>query len=509
MNIGKIFLVGSGPGDPELISIKGLKCLKKADVVLHDRLIDISLLENVKKSSEIINVGKSPGDNPLIQERINELMREKALEGKYVVRLKGGDPFIFGRGSEEALYLKEHGLKFEIVPGISSISSVAAYAGIPLTHRGTASSFTVLTGTEILNSPKKIIGFKGTLPYGDTIIVLMGLKNIENIINVFITEGLSENTPVALIASGTMPKQNIIIGKLDNIIDKLNTTNISTPVVAIFGEVVKLRQEIKWFDNKPLFGKNILITRSKIQSSDIVKLFRAEGANPIEFPTIEIKPINEYKMLDKYLLNSKDFDWILFTSQNAVYPFFDRMLDLGIDLRYLSSVKIGAIGNITSDALKCYGIISDVVGKNINSGDFIDEFKDINFAGLKILLPKGNLSKNDLYNILIGKDAHPTSLEIYNTVEPEYNKSDLYRILNNGIDICTFTSPSTVKNLIKFIDGDLKLLSKCTIACIGSVTADAAKEIGLRVEIISKDYTIEGLLDAIENYYIKEVSDGK
>ncbi len=505
MNIGKVFLVGSGPGDPELISVKGLNCIKNADVILHDRLIDTSLLENVKESSEIINVGKSPGDSLLIQDRINELMREKALLGKYVVRLKGGDPFIFGRGSEEAQFLKKHGLKFEIVPGISSIYSVAAYAGIPLTHRGTSSSFTVLTGTEVLNSPEKLIGFRNILPYGDTLIVLMGLKNIENIVDVFINKGLDKNTPVALIGSGTTSRQNIIVGDLYNIIDKLNSVNISTPVVAIFGEVVKLRKEIKWFDNKPLFGKNILITRSKNQSSAIEKLLRSEGANPIIFPTIEIKPINKYKNLDKYLLNSKSFDWILFTSQNAVNPFFDRMFELGIDLRYLSSVKIGAIGSITSDTLKYYGIVPDVVGVNNNSSDFIDEFEDINFRGLKILLPTGNKSKNYLYNSLIDKGANPTNLEIYKTVEPGYSKSDLYKIFDNGIDICTFTSPSTVENLVKFIDGDLNLLSKSTIACIGSVTASAAEGIGLRVEIISKEYTIEGLLGAIENYYIQDL----
>ena len=258
-------------------------------------------------------------------------------------------------------------MKFEIVPGISSIYSVAAYAGIPLTHRGTSSSFTVLTGTEVLNSPEKLIGFRNILPYGDTLIVLMGLKNIENIVDVFINKGLDKNTPVALIGSGTTSRQNIIVGDLYNIIEKLNSVNISTPVVAIFGEVVKLRKEIKWFDNKPLFGKNILITRSKNQSSAIEKLLRSEGANPIIFPTIEIKPINKYKNLDKYLLNSKSFDWILFTSQNAVNPFFDRMFELGIDLRYLSSVKIGAIGSITSDTLKYYGIVQDVVGNLLKS----------------------------------------------------------------------------------------------------------------------------------------------
>ena len=233
MNIGKVFLVGSGPGDPELISVKGLNCIKNADVILHDRLIDTSLLENVKEYSEIINVGKSPGDSLLIQDRINELMREKALLGKYVVRLKGGDPFIFGRGSEEAQFLKKHGLKFEIVPGISSIYSVAAYAGIPLTHRGTSSSFTVLTGTEVLNSPEKLIGFRNILPYGDTLIVLMGLKNIENIVDVFINKGLDKNTPVALIGSGTTSRQNIIVGDLYNIIEKLNSVNISLSLIHI------------------------------------------------------------------------------------------------------------------------------------------------------------------------------------------------------------------------------------------------------------------------------------
>ena len=504
MNIGKIFLVGAGPGDPELISVKGLKCLNIADVVLHDRLIDLSILKNAKSSAEIINVGKTPGDNPQIQNDINQLMVKKAFEGKNVVRLKGGDPFIFGRGSEEALYLNSFGIEFEIIPGISSINGVSAYAGIPLTHRGISSSFTVLTGTEILNEEEKLIGFNETLKFGDTIIVLMGLKNINNIIDVFINRGLSKDTPIALVGFGTMPNQNTIVGSLKNIISKLQCSKLSSPVVVIIGEVVKLRKQIKWYDNKPLFGKNVLITRAHIQSSSLARLFSSKGANPIEFPTIEIKPIKNNKILEENLNNSKNFDWILFTSQNAVKIFFDRMFDLGKDIRHIYPAQIGAIGNITSEYLKSYGVVPDIIGENNNSSDFIDEFKGVDFEDLKILLPKGKKSKSDLYDALISRGAFPTNLEIYDTVLPNSNKLDLYEIINNGLDVCTFTSPSTVENLIKFLQGDLNLLSKSKIACIGSVTAKTAQEIGLKVEIISEDYTIEGLVEAVENYYIRE-----
>ncbi|MEE8419194.1 MAG: uroporphyrinogen-III C-methyltransferase, partial [Dehalococcoidales bacterium] len=361
MKTGKVYLVGAGPGDPDLISVKGVNCLKRADTVIYDRLLDERLLEMAPPGAERIYVGKAAGEHTLPQDKINRLLVDKGKEGKTVVRLKGGDPFVLGRGGEEGEALKQNGIPFEIVPGITSAVAVPAYAGIPVTHRGMSSSFAVITGHEEPGKETSSINWENLATGVDTLVFLMGLKNLPEIAARLTEFGRPADTPVAVIKDGTRPGQVTVTGRLDNITDIVREARLTSPAIIVVGEVVGLREKLGWFDNRPLSGKRVLVTRARRQASALSKLLAEKGARPVELPAIDILPLQNTSELDGAILDLSNYDWIIFTSVNGVSAFWERLRELKLDSRALSGLKTGAIGPATAEALEAVGIIADFI----------------------------------------------------------------------------------------------------------------------------------------------------
>ena len=352
MNTGKVYLIGAGPGDPGLITVKGLRCLETADVVVYDYLANEQLLSRIREGAEKVYVGKKGGDHTLPQERINELIIARAKEGKSVARLKGGDPFIFGRGGEEAEELAEAGIPFEVVPGVTSAIAVPAYAGIPLTHRDYTSTVAFITGHEDPAKEESQIAWDKISTGIGTLVFLMGAGNLPRIARELIKNGRSPETPVALIRWGTLPEQETVLGRLSDIGEIARSRQIKPPVIILVGEVVALREKLNWFETLPLFGKKILVTRAREQASDLSERLRVLGAAPVEFPTIGILPPESWADVDHCLQRMVLYDWIIFTSANGVKFLLERLSALGRDVRDLRGPRVCAIGPKTAEALE-------------------------------------------------------------------------------------------------------------------------------------------------------------
>ena len=497
---GKVFLVGAGPGDPGLITVKGLECLHQSDVLVYDRLLDTHLLSASRPDSEHIFVGKERGRQALTQEEINNLIVIKASEGKTVCRLKGGDPFVFGRGGEEALALKEHSIPFEVVPGITSPIAAAAYSGIPITQRKIATCFTVVSGSEDPSKPESAIPWDILAKTGGTLAILMGWAALPSIMDTLAQNGMDPETPVALIQWGTWNKQVTVTGNLKNIVDIGLKSNLKPPVIAIVGEVVNLRESLQWFDNKPLFGKKILVTRSRTQSSSLIKSLEELGADTIEIPSIEINQLDDYSLIDSLLI-TLDYDWIIFSSANAVDIFFSRVTSHGKDSRDLKGITIGAIGPATTEALNKRGISPDFVPQRSVSEEVLSELSNLNWENKKVLLPGSNIGRDVLEKGLNELGANASRVPIYNTSRPKNIESQAKRAIQSGLDLITFTSSSTVENLLDILSDDKQYLNKTPIACIGPITAKTASDLGLEVDVMASTHTVNGLVDSITEYF--------
>ena len=356
---GKVYLIGAGPGDPGLLSIKAMECLQTADAVVYDRLADPRILAYAKDDAEMVYVGKASANHTMRQPDINKLLVKLAAEGKTVARLKGGDPFVFGRGGEEAIELLEAGLPFEFVPGVTSAIAVAEYAGIPVTHRHVATSFAVITGHEDPTKGESTINWSGLATAVDTLVFLMGVENLTNITKNLIANGRSADTPAAVIRWGTKPEQRTLITTVGTAAADVAAANLKPPAIFIVGNVVKLREQLQWFDNKPLFGKTIVVTRARAQASALTRQLEAAAARVIEAPAIKIKPPEDYTPLDKAIENIKTYKWLILTSANGGTAFFNRLDNAGLDSRSLSDIKIAAIGSETAKAIKNNGISAD------------------------------------------------------------------------------------------------------------------------------------------------------
>lgn len=505
MRRAKVYLVGAGPGAPDLITVKGLDCIKKAEVIIYDHLTDGSLLESTYPDVERIYVGKSSKCHTKEQDEINQLMLEKARQGKVVVRLKGGDPFVLGRGGEEAEFLAQHKVPFEIVPGVSSATAVPAYAGIPLTHRRLASSLAVVTGHEDPSKETRSVAWDKLATGVDTLVILMGVHNLTYIVEQLIRNGRSPFTPVALIRHGTKQEQQTIVGSLENIVVKAGEANFEPPAVIVVGEVVRLREHLRWFDTQPLFGKRILVTRTRHQAGSLSKLLREHGALPVEMPVIRIQPAASTKELDQAIQNLEKYHWILFTSSNGVEIFFQRLHALNLDARCLKGIRIGAIGPATAKVLEAQGIHADYTpaeytGKGIASG-----LGEQDIAGCRILLPRSAISDRELPQALAQLGAEVHELAIYDAIlATEAVSLGKQMLLANEIDVTTFTSPSTVVNLLTLLDGKREIVNRAKVACIGPKTAARAAKAGLRVDIIAQESTIPGLVEAVEGYFQRD-----
>lgn len=501
MSKGIVWLVGAGPGDPDLISVKGLRLIQSADIIVYDRLVNKRLLDHARQDAEMVDVGKIPGKRINRQEDINGLLIERGRAGKKVVRLKGGDPFVFGRGGEEAEALVEAGVSFEIVPGITSAIAAPSHAGIPLTHRRLASSFTVVTGSEDPTKPDTSVDWEVLAKSGDTIVVLMGQSNLRSVADALTKYGRHPETPVALVQWGTEPYQRTLVSTLSDVADRAAITGIGAPAVTVVGDVVRLRETIRWFDSRPLFGKRVLVTRTRTQASALSDTLTQRGAQPLELPTIEIRPMDDYAKLDAALKNAIVYDWMIFSSANAVDAVFDRLNALQLDSRVLHSLKVATIGPATRRRLLSHGIIADFMPASFVAEAAVSELGYLGMDGKRVLLPQAQIARDALRQGLVELGASVESIPVYRTVTPENTADRLRDILADGIDIATFTSSSTASNLVELLEGNTSALKNATIACIGPITAERAAELGLSADIVATEHTIAGLIEAVESHF--------
>ena len=496
--MGIVYLVGAGPGDYRLISVKACDCIKEADTIVYDRLADDRLLSYAKKNVELIYVGKASSNHTMRQEDINQLLVDKAKEGKTVVRLKGGDPFVFGRGGEEALLLVENKIPFEIVPGITSAISVPAYAGIPVTHRGVATSFAVITGHEDPTKAKSNMKWDKLATGVDTLVFLMGVENLPHITSKLIENGRSADTPAAVIRWGTKLEQEVLITTVGKAAEDVAIKKMKPPAIFIVGDVVNLREHLAWFDNKPLFGKTVLVTRAREQASALTFKLENLGAKCIEAPVIKIVEPESYVDLDNGIENIADYQWLIFTSANGVEYFFNRLQKQGKDSRAIKA-KVVAIGIATAKALRAQGIIADIVPVEFVAEGIVDAIKDMIKSGDKVLIPRAKVAREVLPQKLRDLGAVVDVVTAYQTVIGDVDKTEIIaKIENHEIDLITFTSSSTVTNLIDMLGSEAKkLINSCKTACIGPITAKTCMDNDIEPDGVAADYTIDGLTEVI------------
>ncbi|MBI2841787.1 MAG: uroporphyrinogen-III C-methyltransferase, partial [Armatimonadetes bacterium] len=494
----KVYLIGAGPGDPKLLTIKGAEALSKADVVVYDRLVHPAILRHARPDAEMIYVGKASSRHTMKQEDINQLLVDKAKEGKIVARLKGGDPFVYGRGGEEAEELVSEGIAFEVVPGITSAIAVPAYAGIPVTHRKLCSALGIITGHEDPTKTESSIKWDKIATGNDTLVFLMGVENLPNIIRELVKNGRSPETPLALIRWGTRSEQETLVGTLQTILKQVEETGFKSPAVTVVGEVVRLRDTLRWFDNRPLFGKKVIVTRSREQASVLTEKLEELGAEAVEFPVIKIVPIADFGFGPE-LDSGSDlpvYDWIIFTSANGVEIFIKRLFELGHDVRAMGGAKLAAIGPATAAALHRYGLKVDYVPSEFVAEAVVQGFPE-DPSGKKILLARAKEAREALPEMLMEMGADVTVLPVYETIVEDSDAGRVREMIQAGeVDIVTFTSSSTVKNFVGLLDG-IQLPENVTVACIGPITAKTAQELGLEPDIVAEDYTIDGLVEAV------------
>lgn len=500
---GTVYLVGAGPGDAGLLTLRGAELLGRADVVVYDALVNPQLLRLAPKTAEIVFAGKRSRDHAIPQEELNRLLVEKASEGKTVVRLKGGDPYIFGRGGEEAQELSEAHIAFEVVPGVSSIVAGPNYAGIPLTHRDHCSSFTVVTGHEDPTKSQSSIDYEHLAQMPGTKVVLMGVERIRQLAETLVKNGMSPETPVGMVRWGTTGRQQSIEGTLATIADVVEAKSFSAPAVTVIGEVVKLRKELNWFEKRPLFGCRIVVTRTREQASELSKRLTDEGAEVLEIPTIKIVAPDEHQGLVDVLVGIGSYDWLIFTSPNGVSAFFDYFFKTYEDIRDLGAVRIAAVGPGTAAKLKELHLKVDLMPEQYVSSKIISAFaKFESIDNLKMLLLRAQVANPELPKALEDAGAIVDDVACYKTIpETEDRTGTAASMLENGADWITFTSSSTVENFhARF---DLPKLTKqfpqMKLASIGPETTKALTALGLKPDVEAREHTIDGLAKALLN----------
>ena len=501
---GIVYLVGAGPGDPGLITTKGLHCIETADVLIYDYLAAKAFLSHARPDCECIYVGKKGGDHTLSQEGINQLIAEKAKAGNVVTRLKGGDPFIFGRGGEEAEILVAAGIPFEVVPGVTSAIAGPAYAGIPLTHRQFASTLAFVTGHEDPTKDESNIDWSALARGIGTLVFFMGVKNLPNIVQRLCENGRPAQTPVAVVRWGTTARHKTVSGTLENIADKVRQAGIKAPALIVVGEVVTLRDTLQWFEKRPLLGKRIVVTRARAQASDLLHELTELGAECIECPTIKVVPPDSWTPLDNAIANLKKYQWLVFTSVNGVHFFFERLFKQGLDARTLGHLRTAAIGPATSRDLLQFGINTDILPETYQAESVVEAFAKETVEGQKVLLPRAKEARVILPQELKRMGAEVDEVTAYQTVQAADGQADLIQALqSNDIDMVTFTSSSTVRNFKALLPGDdaRQLMEGVKVACIGPITADTAKELGFKTDITAERFTISGLMEEIYNHY--------
>lgn len=506
MDKGKVYLVGAGPGDPKLITVRGLQCLERCDVVVYDRLASPRLLRHAKPGTEFIYVGKLPDRHTMKQEEINQLLVDLALAGKTVTRLKGGDPTIFGRVGEEAELLYDNGIEFEIVPGITSAIAVPAYAGIPVTHRDLASSLSIITGHESPDKLDRSIHWDKVTNATGTLLFLMGVAKIGYIAEQLIRHGKPANTPVALVRWGTRVEQQTIVGTLETIEEKVKAANFQPPAVIVVGEVVLQRDKLRWYESKPLFGTRVLVTRARAQASELAERIEELGGEPCEFPVIDIREPEgeaEIAVLKERLSEAESYQWLIFTSVNGVDYFFRWLRRFKLDIRSFAQARIVAVGPRTAEALESRGLQVEKLPVKFHAESLLERVEGWMKAGERALLPRGDLAREVLPDLLRERGIDAVEIDVYETVLAD-TQDDLVLewLRNKEIHMITFTSSSTVTNLLTIlrkngIENPEASLAGVPIASIGPITSETVRKSGLEVTIEAKQATIEGLLEAV------------
>ena len=499
---GVVYLVGAGPGDPGLITARGLSLLRSAHVVVHDRLIKRGLLDEAPAEAEMVDAGKARGDRRMSQDDINKLLVDRAREGLRVVRLKGGDPFVFGRGGEEAEWLAETGIRFEIVPGVSSAIAAPAYAGIPVTHRRLASQVTIVSGSEDPAKPESAVDWERLARTGGTLVVMMGWETLPAIVEALLEHGMDDATPAALVEWGTEPHQRTVSGSLADIVGLGQSAGLAPPVVAVFGEVAALRGRISWFEDRPLFGRRVLVPRTRAQAGALSRQLKERGAQAIEVPTIEIQPVDDTARLDEALRSLHTYAWVVFVSVNGVQEAFGRMERLGLDARAFGAARVCAVGSATAAALREHGITADLKPRESVSESIVDGLTEAGINGKRVLLLRAESGREALSVGLERAGAFVEDVPVYRTVMPEESRDRVRELLSGqGVDAIALTSSSTLTNLLAMLDGDASALDGVMVACIGPVTAATARAAGLRVDAVASQATVEALADALVDHF--------
>jgi uroporphyrinogen III methyltransferase / synthase len=500
---GVVYLVGAGPGDPGLITLKGLHCIEMADVLIYDYLAAKSFLNHAGPDCECIYVGKKGGDHTLSQDGINQLIADKARAGKIVTRLKGGDPFIFGRGGEEAEILVKAGIPFEVVPGVTSAIAGPAYAGIPLTHRQFTSTVAFVTGHEDPDKDESSIDWPALARGIGTLVFFMGVKNLPNIVQRLCANGRPVDTPVALVRWGTTSRHQTVTGTLENIAERARAAGMKAPALIVVGQVVTLRDTLQWFEKRPLLGKRIVITRARAQASDLVHQLGELGADCMECPTIKVVPPDSWQPLDDAIAGLPSYQWIVFTSVNGVRFFFERLAAQGLDTRALGHVRTAAIGPATAQYMRRFGLNTDILPRTYQAESVVEVFAKEALQGQKVLLPRAKEARTILPDELQRMGAQVDEVTAYQTLHSSAGSEQLVSDLQAGtIDMITFTSSSTVQNFKALLpENTPDLLGATAIACIGPITAATAEKLGFKVDLVAEEFTIPGLCEAIAAFY--------
>jgi uroporphyrinogen III methyltransferase/synthase len=500
---GFVYLVGAGPGRADLITVRGADLLKEADCIIYDKLANPALLKFARPDVELIAVPKRISAGSVTQTRINELIVEKASAGKTVVRLKGGDPCVFGRCAEELAVLIESGIDFEIVPGVTAAIAAADYSGIILTDREYSSQVVFVTGQEAEGKQQTNIDWQLLAKFPGTMVFYMAVSNLGSIAERLIKNGMKPDTPAAVVADATFPTQKVVKAALIDIDRKCKDANIEPPAIVIIGAAANpptADQKLNWFMKKPLFGKNIVLTRDPSGNAEFAEKIIHRGGNPIQFPTMTIKPLTQTNEYLQALTALSEYEWIVFTSANGVTIFFESLRDLGKDGRVIGSAKVAAIGEQTAARLAEFGIRADFVPGEFTSKELALQLAGFaNLKNKKVLLVRSELASNELVEHLQKSGAAVHSVSIYTAVKTE-GKTDwlLEKIRDNQVHWLTFASPSSAKMFFEQFPPVAVNSSGVQVASIGPVTSEQLQQLGVRVDVTAVKHTIEGLLDAIE-----------
>jgi uroporphyrinogen III methyltransferase/synthase len=494
---GTVYLVGAGPGDPGLMTLRGLQVLQAADVVVYDRLANDVLLTETRDDARLIYVGKEAGRHALSQEEINQRLADEAAAGHSVCRLKGGDPYLFGRGGEEAAHLADRGIPFVVVPGISSAVAVPAYAGIPVTDRRFASSIAIATGHKASDKGQDAVRWAQLATAADTLVVLMGIGNLEAIVSDLLGAGRDGATPAAVVRWGTTGMQQTAASDLAHIVDEVKRSKLRPPAILIVGDVVTLRDSLSWFEGRPLSGLRVLVTRPRHQASALAELLREEGAEPVVCSLIRIEGIEADVGRLKSLVETR-WDWVLFTSANAIPRFGEQLQAAGLDWRALAGARLGAIGPGTRGALKEIGLRVDFTPSRAVAESLAEELPGAS-PGTRVLIPRAAAARKTIVELLKARGALVEEVPVYRTVGDERSSSRVGELLrDNAVDVVTFTSSSAVRVMVDAVGAEA--LQEAPIACIGPVTAQAARESGIEVAVEAGEHTIPGLVAALKAY---------